>query len=253
MPHHPVGTADSRSLDTVGQSDSGSAAADSDIALGADASCEEFAQGHLVIAGTPGLTPDGVTVYSGWWQDASGRWLLPSEPDDPRFPGGSPLDAEERARTVGLRARLEDQLTGLDIALGSATSPFCCKPGHQTLKETLDGIRDPVKHPVFGNLRSEWANGTVIDVVEESYRTVFTPHVQNLATLDLRRYAIWWGQRRIDAYPTTAMEQLGAWDQDLLRSSLDPVGLDRVPWPWDLADPVTLDLYLEWALDNGYA
>lgn len=251
--HQAVGAGSSLSSDSAGQSGSGPAGAASGVAVGADATCEEYAQDHLVIAGTPGLTPDGVMVYSGCWQDAGGQWFLPIGTDDARFMGGPILDEQEQSQTAELRARIEDRLTGLDIAMESAVSPFCCKPGHQTMKETMDGLQDPVKHPVFGNLRSDWAKGTTIDFVEESYRGVFMPHVQNPENLELRRYANWWGQRRIDAYPTTAMEQLGTWDQDLLRSSLDPVGLDRAPWPWDLADPVTLDLYLEWTLDNGYA
>lgn len=81
----------------------------------------------------------------------------------------------------------------------------------------------------------------------------FTPHVRNPDNLALQRYVSWWGQRRIDSYPTEAMAQQSSWGQELRRSELDPAGLARTPWPWDLADPVTIDLYLQWALDNGYA
>lgn len=110
------------------------------VADDADGDCEEFGRNRLTINGVPTLTPEGVTLYSGGWQDASGRWFLPTGPGDPRLPGSAMLDFEERQQAAGLRAQIGDQLAGLDAALERAPSSFCCKPGHGSQRETLYGM-----------------------------------------------------------------------------------------------------------------
>jgi hypothetical protein len=64
----------------------------------------------------------------------------------------------------------------------------------------------------------------------------------------LAGYAEWWAERRLASPPSGFLEQLNP----VIRPAvMEELGLIDAPWPWQLADPLTLDAYLASALADG--
>ena len=76
------------------------------------------------------------------------------------------------------------------------------------------------------------------------YAPIAVAYFQNPNNVEVGSYAGWWYDRRLATLPPPSGSPMS--DQGMRRL------IDRVPWPWDLADPVTLAEFFRWALDHGY-
>lgn len=180
-------------------------------------------------------------VFYGCFRDASGNWFHPTGPDAPRIPGGGILTDAEKAQTAELRRRLEADLAGFEAALDATPllQPIENEDGmvDRSLKDTLDRME-----------RGEYSKSSPIwEFIVDDYIAVFGPYFQNTEHQAFRQYTVWWSQRRTAAFPDTGMPLVGDEFRENLREGMR---VEAWPWPWELRDPVTIDLYLEWALEN---
>jgi len=186
------------------------------------------------------LTVEEIRVLTGCWQDAAGLWFLPNSPDDPRIPGGPVLTVDESGRTAPLQRQLELEIYGLWTWWGQYPPYFGY--GAPTLAEDIGALYDESLLPGTGRVRTDaWF------FEYETYWVFIEPYVTSGNATNLSPYIAWWGQRR-QAAATKAVTGLPG---PLQAIGWQTLGGDRPPLPWDLADPVTVAEYLDWALANG--
>ncbi len=216
----------------------------------ADRACTAFADYWM---GSPRFSAESVATLSGCWQAEDGSWFLPVNGEDPRLPPDARLRPEAEQQTRALRQQIEQQLDGFDRLMRSRPNPFvvAAQAGNSTLRDGLYDLYDPEAGTVQGSSVSGGVpnpRAPGIKIVRRTYGDLFSSYVLNPDNYALVEYARWLVQRRIGAIPPGFIEQLNPRLQPAIREDL---GLIYTPWPWELANPLTLDAYLAWAMVNG--
>ena len=201
----------------------------------ADELCQAFGRYWTVEAGIT-ATADDIAAISDCRQDASGGWFEATGPDDPRLAGGPILSDAERASTASLRGEILAQVEGLVARLPA------------DLRRGLDGLYDPDHRPGSGHLREGGRPGELRARYERAMRRyLIDPDHRVLA-----EYVTWLTERRAAAWGQIAVAcqqpEPAAVGCGNMREAL---GIDGVPWTWDLEDPLILEDYLAWTLERG--
>ena len=206
-----------------------------------DAACQAFADRWTISVETSRLRlkPEEITILSGCYRAVDGSWFLPTGLDDPRLPGPI-LTGDERQRTERLRSEIQTQLDEFSSSL----------PGW--IPAWLEEVYDPANHALMGHARDGYWKYDE----RQKYGGALVSYLQDPNHQALARYTVWWAQRRLAAFSyaecaaVTLSVMCRSYEMSLKIS--DNYGNPLPPWPWDLSDPLTLDTYLKWALDNGY-
>ncbi len=202
-----------------------------------DRACGAFAEEHL--PSDVGFSQEGIEILAGCRRTVQGDWFVPAGPHDPRLPGGAPLTREEETATTELRRRLTAQLATFDSVL-ARTSYYGL-----TFSKVLGDMQRRLSPP-YKTL--QYRNRQLYRSVQGPYEEVLVSYMANPDHSVLAEYVAWWMSRREAARPLNLALQMNPM---LLTAFLDLWDFTRAPWPWELADPLTLDEYLDWALANG--
>jgi hypothetical protein len=174
-----------------------------------------------------GMTSAGITAVSGCYQADDGSWFFPTGPDDPRLVERDRLTPEEALETDLLRADLLHQLDMMGPTL----------PGY--LVESIQSWYSPTRRPLYGHFDPSAAtNG-----VQNQYGDALMQFISAPSAWQLKEYVLWWGNSRVSALPYSVSANFPAPVYAAIQGQLR---LDWWPFPWDLADPLTLNAYLKW-------
>lgn len=184
------------------------------------------------------MTPDAVPPLTGCWPDRDGGWILPTGYDDGRLYGGPMLTAAQWDQTGGIRALIEQQLEGFERQLPSWV---------RTSLDDLAAIQTDGGRwiPTTG---AEYENADVGLLISQ-YGDALVNYLYDPELVELNAFVDWWMERRIAAVPADLFNNPNPWISDIVVTSLH---LDRMPWPWELRDEVTMARFLRWAIDHGY-
>ncbi len=199
-----------------------------------DRACGDFAEEQL--ASGVGFSQKGIEVLAGCRRARSGQWFVPTGPDDPRLPGGPPLTATEAMATADLRRTITTQLTAFEATL--AQTSYYGPSFAKVLGDMESRISPPHK-------ALEYCNRQLYRSVQGPYEEVLVSFIADPDHYALAQYVAWWMSRREAARPPNLALQMNPM---LLQAFLDQWDFTRAPWPWELADPLTLDEHLDWAL-----
>ncbi len=181
-----------------------------------DVSCREFV-----------LDDETITVLSGCRQDERGTWFYPTGPRDSRLPDMSPLEDP-----AGMRAALRVQLHELEAAMPDWLADELNSMHSDRALPYEDG---GLTRGIVSNKRHNVA------VIVDEYEEVLIWFVQNPEHQLLEQYAIWLFDRRQTAFPAPSC--LDA-PPPICYARRAPLRVDTAPWPWEMADELTMDDYI---------
>jgi hypothetical protein len=193
-----------------------------------------------------GLDFSATAEIFGCRQLASGEWTVANVGDDRSFARKIPSDLSDAVISgqklvlADLRTMFSDpRLTGVFI-YNIDDSTLTWRGGGNTIQErTLDG--EPIIWPDF--LYDESAYWGAIRNTYEQGATAYLldPKNQSLAT-----YFYWYVNRRDAAILSITTSVALGLAPPFATAFQNQYGYNRIPWPWEMTDPYTIDSYLIW-------
>ncbi len=174
----------------------------------------------------------GTPATTGCFQEADGSWFFPEGPDDPRIIGGPILSPDETDWVDQIAVTIEDQMDGLWEHTGFIRSDV------ERIGATQTNRNGRLLPGAGWNESGTWWN------VYQYYAPEAANYFQSPNNVEIGAYATWWHDRLMAGMPSRTGSEMA--------DTVAQREFDRVPWPWDLADPVNLTSFFRWALDHGY-
>lgn len=209
--------------------------------LTADEGCTTFAHYWMVDSGAK-VPADAVAGISNCYLSADGEWFVPAGAADRRLAATFQLDDTEREATQGVRDRIRSDTIALQRALPSS------------LRQQLQRNYDIRNLPVTGH--TKWgASRRNLGPAQSRYIRLAQAFLMSPDHVWLADYVGWLMGRRIAGAAAFEAACLGNPDLRFLERActglrLD-LGLEAIPFLWELNDPVALAQYLDALAASG--
>jgi hypothetical protein len=204
--------------------------------MSADEVCTTWATWWTVESGV-GAPAEALEAMSNCRETTTGEWVVPADPFDARLMRPAPRAAAD-GNVAARRADVQAQVAALDQVLPDS------------VRSALASVHASEIYGVTGGTREDRSLATAREVYAAAMAVVFA----DPAFAELAAFSSWATARRQAGYDAvlTACSQPGSayllYACEGMRAHL---GIDTVPWPWDLADPGLIETWLTGVETNG--
>lgn len=209
--------------------------------LTADEGCATFARYWMVESGAA-VPATAITGISNCFQTAEGEWFVPVGAADRRLAATFQLDEAERDATQGVRERIRSDIAALEKLLPAG------------LRRQLQRNYDVRNLPVTGH--TKWgAERRGLGPTQGRYVRVTQAFLMSPERVWLADYVGWRMGERIAGASEFEAACLGNHDLKFLERACSglrtDMGLEAIPFIWELNDPVALAQYLDHLASSG--
>lgn len=211
--------------------------------LTADEGCATFARYWMVDSGAD-VPPTAIAGVSNCYLSAEGEWFVPAGSSDRRLAATYQLDDAERDATQEVRNRIRRDVVALEGLLPTS------------VRQQLQRNYDVRNLPVTGHTR--WgADRRNLGPTKSRYTRLAQAFLMSPEHVWMADYVGWLMGRRIAGASQFEAACLGDPDLMFLERACsglrDDLGLESIPFIWELNDPVTLGQYLDQLAASGRA
>ena len=207
----------------------------------ADEGCATFARYWMVDSGA-GVPASAIAAIGNCYQTAEGEWFVPVGAADRRLAVTFALDDSERDATQAVRERIRSDIVALEKLLSTG------------LREQLQRNYDVRNLPVTGH--TKWgAERRSLGPTQGRYVRLTQAFLMSPERVWLADYVGWRMGNRIEGAAAFESACLGNPDLEFLERACSglrsDLGLEAIPFIWELNDPVALAQYLDQLAASG--
>jgi len=207
----------------------------------ADEGCATFARYWKVDSGA-GVPASAIAGISNCFQTAEGEWFVPVGTADRRLASTFQLDETERDATQAVRERIRSDIVALEKLLPSG------------LRRQLQRNYDVRNLPVTGH--TKWgAERRSLGSTQGRYLRLTQAFLMSPERVWLADYIGWRMGNRIEGASAFESACLSNADLEFLERACsglrNDMGLEAIPFIWELNDPVALAQYLDQLAASG--